>query len=111
MGGGHGEATYDLMYYVKAALSGGICCSITHGALCPVDVVKTRIQLDPIKYSGGMIKTFRTIVAEEGAGVLATGVTATAVGYFVQGCVRDCRERCIPRGRQEIRALPRKPAR
>ena len=111
MGGGHGEATYDLMYYVKAALSGGICCSITHGALCPVDVVKTRIQLDPIKYSGGMIKTFRTIVAEEGAGVLATGVTATAVGYFVQGCVRDCCERCIPRGRQEIRALPRKPAR
>ena len=44
-------ATYDLMYYVKGAASGGICCSITHGALCPVDVVKTRVQLDPIKVS------------------------------------------------------------
>jgi Mitochondrial carrier protein len=41
--------TYDLMYYVKGAAAGGICCSITHGALTPVDVVKTRVQLDPIK--------------------------------------------------------------
>lgn len=40
---------YDLMYYLKGAAAGGICCSITHGALTPVDVVKTRVQLDPIK--------------------------------------------------------------
>jgi hypothetical protein len=46
---------YNLMYYVKGALAGGICCSITHAALCPVDVVKTRIQLDPIKYRNGML--------------------------------------------------------
>jgi hypothetical protein len=24
---------YDLNYYLKGALAGGICCSITHGAL------------------------------------------------------------------------------
>ena len=42
-------AKYDLMYYLKGAAAGGICCSITHGALTPVDVVKTRVQLDPIK--------------------------------------------------------------
>lgn len=41
--------TYDFMYYIKGAAAGGICCSITHGALCPVDVVKTRVQLDPVK--------------------------------------------------------------
>jgi Mitochondrial carrier protein len=41
--------TYDLMYYLKGAAAGGICCSITHGALTPVDVVKTRVQLDPVK--------------------------------------------------------------
>lgn len=40
---------YDTMYYVKGAAAGGICCSITHGALTPVDVVKTRVQLDPVK--------------------------------------------------------------
>ena len=44
-----GEVTYDLMYYLKGAAAGGICCSITHGALTPVDVVKTRVQLDPVK--------------------------------------------------------------
>lgn len=32
-----------------------------------------------------MIGGFRTIVAEEGAGALATGLGATAAGYFVQG--------------------------
>ena len=31
---------YDMMYYLKGAAAGGICCSITHGALTPVDVVK-----------------------------------------------------------------------
>lgn len=45
------EKQYDLMYYLKAAAAGGICCSITHGALTPVDVVKTRVQLDPVKVS------------------------------------------------------------
>ena len=38
-------ARFDTTYYLKGALCGGICCSITHGAMCPVDVVKTRIQL------------------------------------------------------------------
>lgn len=44
-----GTKEYDLMYYLKGAAAGGICCSITHGALTPVDVVKTRVQLDPVK--------------------------------------------------------------
>jgi len=75
---------YDLGYYVKAALSGGLCCSVTHASVCPVDVVKTRIQLDPNKYSGGMISGFRTVIAEEGVRALTTGLGATAMGYFVQ---------------------------
>jgi solute carrier family 25 phosphate transporter 3 len=80
-----GGDKYDLMYYTKAAAAGGICCSITHGALCPVDVVKTRIQLDPVKYNKGMVGTFRQVVAAEGMGVLASGLGATAAGYFIQG--------------------------
>ena len=77
--------TYDLMYYLKGAAAGGICCSITHGALCPVDVVKTRVQLDPVKYNSGLVGGMRQIVAEEGAMALTTGLGATAFGYFVQG--------------------------
>lgn len=72
-------------YYLKGALSGGICCGVTHGALCPVDVVKTRIQLDPAKYNQGMVGGFRQVIAAEGVGALATGLGPTAVGYFIQG--------------------------
>jgi solute carrier family 25 phosphate transporter 3 len=76
---------FDMMYYVKAALAGGICCSFTHGAVCPIDVVKTRIQLEPEKYKSGLVGGFRQVIAEEGAMALSTGLTATGIGYFIQG--------------------------
>jgi len=79
------KSEHDLMYYLKGAAAGGICCSITHGALTPVDVVKTRVQLDPVKYNQGLVGGFRQIIAEEGAMALTTGLGATAAGYFIQG--------------------------
>jgi len=82
MGGGE---VFDMTYYLKSALAGGICCSVTHGALTPVDVVKTRIQLEPTKYNKGMVDGFRQVIAAEGSGALLTGLGATAAGYFVQG--------------------------
>jgi len=82
--GGDG-AVYDATYYVKAALAGGICCGFTHGAVCPVDVVKTRIQLEPEVYNKGMVDGFRTVIRNEGVGALSTGLAATGVGYFIQG--------------------------
>jgi len=47
--------------------------------------VKTHIQLDPEKYNSGLIGGFRQVIAEEGAGALATGLGPTATGYFIQG--------------------------
>lgn len=79
------QGPFDTTYYLKGALAGGLCCSITHGALCPVDVVKTRIQLEPNVYNKGMIGGFRQVIAAEGVSALATGLGPTAVGYFVQG--------------------------
>jgi solute carrier family 25 (mitochondrial phosphate transporter), member 3 len=38
-----------------------------------------------MKYNTGLIGGFRTIIAEEGAMALTTGLGATAAGYFVQG--------------------------
>lgn len=75
--------SFGVMYYLKAALAGGICCSITHAAMCPVDVVKTRIQLNPTKYVS-MLNGFKVVVADEGLKALTTGLGATAFGYFVQ---------------------------
>lgn len=79
------QTSFGPSHFLKGALAGGICCAATHGALCPVDVVKTRIQLDPVKYNKGMIGGFRQVVAAEGVGALATGLGPTVVGYFVQG--------------------------
>lgn len=80
-----GEKKYDLMYYLKGALAGGICCGITHGALTPVDVVKTRIQLEPEVYNKGMVGGFQQVIKNEGAAALLTGFTPTFIGYFIQG--------------------------
>jgi len=74
--------------YSRFAFAGAVCCAVTHGALTPVDVVKTRIQLDPVTYNKGMIGTFRQVIATEGAGALATGFGPTAAGYFLQGAFK-----------------------
>jgi len=53
--------------------------------VCPIDVVKTRIQLQPDVYNKGMIGSFKQVIAAEGAGALATGLGPTVFGYFIQG--------------------------
>ncbi|KAI1359496.1 mitochondrial carrier [Xylaria arbuscula] len=77
-----------LALYSRFALAGAICCSVTHGGMTPVDVVKTRIQLDPVTYNRGMIGGFRQVIANEGAGALLTGVGPTFAGYFLQGAFK-----------------------
>ncbi|CAM9604256.1 unnamed protein product [Ectocarpus sp. 12 AP-2014] len=79
------QGPFDAVHFLKGGLAGGICCGITHGALCPVDVVKTRIQLDPVTYNRGMIGSFSQVIKKEGVGALATGLGPTVVGYFIQG--------------------------
>ncbi|KAK0537551.1 mitochondrial phosphate carrier protein [Tilletia horrida] len=75
----------SLSTYGKFALSGALCCAITHGAMTPVDVVKTRIQLEPQIYNKGMIAGFRQVASAEGPGALLTGLGPTIAGYFLQG--------------------------
>lgn len=77
-----------LALYSRFALAGAVCCSVTHGALTPVDVVKTRIQLEPATYNKGMIGGFRQVIQNEGAGALLTGFGPTAAGYFLQGAFK-----------------------
>ncbi|KAL6242499.1 mitochondrial phosphate carrier protein [Rhinocladiella similis] len=74
--------------YGRFAFAGAVCCAVTHGGLTPVDVVKTRIQLDPVTYNTGMIGGFRKVIANEGAGALLTGVGPTFAGYFLQGAFK-----------------------
>ncbi|KAN0070889.1 Mitochondrial carrier domain containing protein [Elaphomyces granulatus] len=82
------EKLSGVQLYSRFAFAGAVCCSVTHGALTPVDVVKTRIQLDPVTYNRGMIGGFRQVIANEGAGALLTGFGPTAAGYFLQGAFK-----------------------
>ncbi|KAK0554456.1 mitochondrial phosphate carrier protein [Tilletia horrida] len=90
-GGGKGSATafdvptFTLIDYTKFLAAGGLCATITHGMMTPVDVVKTRIQLEPPGKRVGMLTMARNIVASEGPGGLLTGFAPTAVGYLIQG--------------------------
>ncbi|KAK5997761.1 Mitochondrial phosphate carrier protein [Cladobotryum mycophilum] len=74
--------------YSRFAIAGAICCSVTHGALTPVDVVKTRIQLDPVTYNRGLVGGIRQVIQNEGAGALLTGIGPTFAGYFLQGAFK-----------------------
>ncbi|KAF8937035.1 mitochondrial phosphate carrier protein [Haplosporangium gracile] len=74
--------------YARYALAGAICCGVTHGALTPVDVVKTRMQLEPTVYNRGMTAAFRQVVKAEGSGALLTGFGPTFAGYFLQGAFK-----------------------
>lgn len=60
--GPQAQGPFDAVHFLKGGLAGGICCGVTHGALCPVDVVKTRIQLDPVQYNRGMIGGFSQVI-------------------------------------------------
>ncbi|GBL47904.1 mitochondrial phosphate carrier protein [Candidozyma auris] len=74
--------------YASFALAGAMGCGLTHGAMTPIDVVKTRIQLEPTVYNKGMISSFRQVISKEGAGALLTGLGPTVLGYSLQGAFK-----------------------
>ncbi|KAF9524298.1 mitochondrial carrier [Crepidotus variabilis] len=71
--------------YSSFFLAGAICCTLSHGAMTPIDVVKTRIQIDPAFKSHGFLSGAKHVVRAEGTRGLLTGFGPTAVGYLAQG--------------------------
>ena len=67
-------------------VSGGICSSIAHTALVPVDVLKTRMQTSdgagkgPLELTDQLLKT-------EGLSAFTAGLGVTFVGYTVAGAL------------------------
>ncbi|KAK3344519.1 mitochondrial phosphate carrier protein [Lasiosphaeria hispida] len=82
------EKHNDVTLYWRYALAGAACCSFTHAILTPVDIVKTRLQLDPLAYDRSVSGGLRQVIAREGAGALATGLGPTVAGYFLQGAFK-----------------------
>jgi len=75
-----GSATF----YAYCGLGGILSCGITHTLLTPLDLLKCRIQVDPIKYKS-IGNAFKLSLAESGAKGLTLGWAPTAIGYSLQG--------------------------
>ncbi|EGG20723.1 mitochondrial substrate carrier family protein [Cavenderia fasciculata] len=73
--------------FFKYGVAGALGCSITHSAVVPLDVVKTRLQTNPGAYTG-MFNAFSTIASKEGPMMLLQGLGPTAVGYALQGFLK-----------------------
>jgi len=71
-------------YYAACTLGGIIACGPTHTAVTPLDLVKTRRQVDPKLYKSNM-QGWSKIIREEGLRGVFFGWTPTFVGYSLQG--------------------------
>jgi len=70
----------------KIFLAGGLCSSVAHTLLVPLDVVKTRLQTEPPGTYSGPLDCARSLAAsEEGAAAFLQGAGATAFGYALAG--------------------------
>ena len=69
-------------------LSGGLCAAASHGVTTPIDVVKTRVQSEPDKYSGGVLESAISIVNNEGPKALLGGLAPTVIGYGAEGAMK-----------------------
>lgn len=73
--------------YLKTAVAGAACASLTHAVLVPLDVVKTRLQVQPGHFPS-VGAAFTQIAQKEGLRALSVGFTPTLVGYCVQGAAK-----------------------
>ncbi|CAM9294649.1 unnamed protein product, partial [Phaeothamnion confervicola] len=66
------------------AACGALGCTVTHMAVVPLDVVKTRLQTSPGRYAG-LAEGVATIAREEGWTMLLRGSGPTLLGYLWYG--------------------------
>lgn len=73
----------SLRYFALCGFCGILSCGSTHTFVVPLDLVKTRLQVDQAKYKN-FFHGFKVTVAEEGFRGLAKGWAPTAIGYSAQ---------------------------
>lgn len=66
-------------------LAGGLCAGASHAIPTPIDVVKTRKQVDSDLQELSFMQATQKIVKDEGVGGLLTGLGPTVWGYLLEG--------------------------
>eukprot|EP00536_Pseudo-nitzschia_multiseries_P011112 jgi/Psemu1/297781/fgenesh1_pm.363_\ len=69
-------------------LAGGLCAAISHTIPTPVDVIKTRKQVDPRFVDQSFFQTGKIILREEGFSALWAGLGPTTFGYLLEGAIK-----------------------
>lgn len=100
MGGGDSNKPWDARYknpaiphttsyYLKCVVGGILSCGLTHMAVCPLDVVKCNMQVNPEKYKG-LVSGLKLCIKEEGTGTAGIwkGWLPTLLGYSAQGAFK-----------------------
>lgn len=75
---------HDASYYKKCMVGGILSCGLTHTGICPLDVIKCNMQVNPEKYKG-LFSGLRMLTREEGSMAIWKGWAPTFVGYSLQG--------------------------
>lgn len=78
---------YSNRFFILCALGGALACGSTHTLLTPLDLVKCRLQVDPLKYKS-IFNGFRLSYREGGIPNCIKGWAPTFFGYSLQGCFK-----------------------
>lgn len=69
-------------------LAGGVCAAISHSVATPIDVVKTRKQVDPDLVNTSFAKATARIIEKDGIKTLLSGLGPTTFGYLLEGSLK-----------------------
>jgi len=89
----------------KYWVPGGLSASLSHTLTVPIDVIKTKQQIDEVNYvhskyttepekyknahhSYTIFKTAKRLIEKEGPFILLAGTAPTAIGYFLEGSLK-----------------------
>jgi len=69
-------------------IAGGASAAISHGYTVPIDVVKTKIQIERELEGLSLLEATQQIIEAEGPGELLVGLGPTVVGYGIEGALK-----------------------
>ena len=81
------QSGVDVVLFLQLFAAGGTCALLTHSLTTPLDVLRTKMQLEPDAYPT-TLDGLRKIVKEDGPSMLLQGLGATAAGYFMHGALK-----------------------
>ncbi|PVU97116.1 hypothetical protein BB561_000753 [Smittium simulii] len=74
-------------YFMACTIGGTLACGLTHWLVTPLDLVKTRLQVNKSLYTG-IFNGWGTVFKSGGIKALYTGGIPTIIGYSLQGAAK-----------------------